>query len=267
MGQWALIKQTERCKGHEIDEPVVYDGLEAFAKSQYDPNQIQHVLGKKSLFTYDFNYCPLNRKGRMSSFQKKVRDYQYSTIGKYPPRAIRASSAEIFRRIYEKRKNKQAPLVLHSDEHFQYKRAIRRDLKGLEIAHFTTSSKDYRNYLNELFPVNHLDMLIRHRVCAYKRETIAFAKTPQRMILKYALFMVFKNFMSPQFVSPHKEDPECNKQSPAMRLGITSKILEFYEFFDLRRTLKQVKVNREWECFCREILTYRRQPRVATVMP
>jgi hypothetical protein len=78
------------------------------------------------------------------------------------------------------------------------------------------------------------------------------------MIQKFALFMVNKNFMRPQFVKPHKRNRKTNTHSPAMVLGITHKLLKFHEFFDLKRTLKQVPLNPEWNCFYREIPTYTR---------
>lgn len=249
MDQWSLVNQTYRTQNLKIDEPVVYDGLEAFAKSQYDPNNIQQAIGKKSLFIYDFNFAPLNRKGRMSPRQKRIRQMIEKEEGKYAPRAIRTSSAEIFARLYEKRVNPDKPLVIISDQHFQYRRAIEWDLKGLNIESIRISSKDTRNYQNLLFCVNHADLLIRQHVGAFSRETICFAKKHSRMVGKYALFMVWKNFFRPQFVKPHKRNPKCNVNTPAMELGLTKKPLEFHEFFDIKRTLKQVNLNREWKLF------------------
>ena len=54
----------------KICEPVCFDGLENFAGSQYDPNNINQVVGRDSLFVYDFNFASLNRKGYMSPWQK-----------------------------------------------------------------------------------------------------------------------------------------------------------------------------------------------------
>jgi hypothetical protein len=258
LAQWALVRQTELLKNHLIDEPVVYDGLECFARSQFEPNNINQAIGKDSLFIFDFSFCPLNRKGKMSDRQKRIRDFQYETIGKYPTNAIRTSTSEIFRRIYEKRQNKNQPIILYSDQHYQYRRALKYDLKDCKFHHVTVSSKDYRNYKNILFPVNFADMLIRHHVAAFKRETIAFAKTHERMIQKFALYMCWKNFLRPQFVKKQKRNKKSNQQSPAMAIGIANKILKFHEFFDIKRTLKQVSLNREWESYYKEIPTYTR---------
>jgi hypothetical protein len=263
LAQWALLRQTELSSQHQINEPIVYDGLENFAKSQYEPNQIQHAIGKSTLFIHDFNFCPINRKGRMSAVQKKIRDYQYETIGRFPTSAIRISSCEIFRRLFEKRKDKNKPLVLCSDEHFQYRRAVQYDLKDCNIEHITISSKDYRNYMNLLFPVNHSDLLTRQHIAAFRRETIAFSKTHSRMIQKFALFMIWKNFLKPQVVKKQKINIKSNLQSPAMAAGLVDRILSFEGFFDQKRSLKQVPLNREWKCYYHEIPTYSRELKTA----
>jgi hypothetical protein len=256
--QWSLVKQTERTQILKIKEPIVYDGLEAFAGSQYDPNHIQQSIGKDSLFIYDFNFAPLNRKGSTTLRQKKLLRLMEDKLGKYPPRAIRTSSREIFERLYQRRADTSLPLVIFSDEHFQYRRAIEIDLKDHNIQQIRVSSKKSRNYQNHLFSVNHADLLIRQHIGAFSRETICFAKKHARMVGKYTLFMVWKNFFRPQFVKPHKRKPKCNLNTPAMELGVTEKPLEFYEFFDIKRSPKQILLNREWHLFYQEKVPYGR---------
>ncbi len=256
--QWALVKQTERTQTLKIAEPIVYDGLEAFAKSQYDPNHIQQAIGKESLFIYDFNFAPLNRKGRMSPRQKQVRRLKEEEEGRYPPKAIRTSTAEIFARLYEKRGDPARPFLIYSDEHFQYRRAIEQDLKGFKIEQVRVSSKQTRNFQNYLFSVNHADLLIRQHIGAFSRETICFAKKHARMVGKYTLFMVWKNFFRTQFVKRHKKNPKSNHDTPAMSLGLTKTPLEFHEFFDIKKTLKQIKLNREWKLFYSDQVLYHR---------
>jgi hypothetical protein len=82
------------------------------------------------------------------------------------------------------------------------------------------------------------------------------------MIEKYTLFMVYKNFFRTQFIKRHQSDPDTNRQTPAMSIGITEKVFEFHEFFDVKKTLKQVPLNREWECFHIGKSTY---PRMAVL--
>ena len=260
LAQWTLMKHAQLTRDLKIEEPIVYDGLEAFAKSQYDPNQIQQAIGKSSYFIYDFNFVPLNRKGRMTRAQKQIRADIEKEKGRYHPKAIRIATKELFSRLYERRSSPQDALTIYSDEHFQYERAIRRDLRGCKITHFQTSSKDTRNYQNNLFAVNHADLLTRQHIAAFRRETISFSKKHERMIQKFILFLGWKNYFRPIFVKPHKRRKERNTRTPAMEVGICSKILKFHEFFDLRLTPKQVPLNREWDCFYHEKPTYSRIP-------
>ena len=61
MSQWALLRHTQLSNHFEIHEPIVYDGVENFAGSQYDPNNINHAVGFDSLFVYDFNFLTLTK--------------------------------------------------------------------------------------------------------------------------------------------------------------------------------------------------------------
>jgi hypothetical protein len=259
MAQWGILKHSQLMERYKLHEPVVYDGLQAFAKSQFDPNHIQQVLGKDSGFILDFNFVPLNRSGRMSPRQKKIRSHQECLEGRYSPKAIRTATAEILKRVSLKRADPLAPLILYSDRHFQYERAVRNDLKHLPIAHVRISSKDTRNFQNHLFAVNHSDLLIRQHVGAFSRETISFSKTPAAMILKFVLFLIYKNYFRTQFVKKHKRKPKAHVQSPAMAVGLTDHLLSFYEFFDQRITPTQIQLNREWLAYYHGHPVYLRQ--------
>ncbi len=264
MSQWILTKHARFMKDIKIQEPVAYDGLENFSSSQYEPNHIQQCIGTKSLFTYDFNYAPLNRKGRMSDRQKRIRSEMEGLHGRYDPKAIRKSTKVIMERLFQAWDPQKGPMILYSDEHFQYDRAIKRDLKHLKIKHVKISSKETRNYQNLLFSVNHADLLIRQHMGAFSRETICFSKTAPAMIHKFILFMGWKNYFRVNFVKRHVTRPTAHTHTPAMELGITNKPLTFEEFFDIRVPLKHANLNPEWLKFYHLIPTYERiQPKRA----
>ena len=217
-----------------IKEPIAFDGLECFARSQYEPNNINQAVGVDSLFCYTFNFAPMNRKGRMSSRQKNHLKKIEKTEGRFNPKAIRLSTHKLIEDLLKRKSPCTEKLILHSDEHFQYKRVFNRDLstdKKSCIEHKTVSSKDCRNYKNILFAVNHMDLLIRRYVAAFSRETICFAKKPAKMLEQFVLFLCFKNYMRPCFVKKQKTDSKAHTHSPAMKLGLTENIMEFYDFF------------------------------------
>jgi hypothetical protein len=238
---------TERIK---IREPIAYDGLENFSYSQFDPNNLNHAMGKESFFLYDFNFAPLNRKGRMSAGQKKRKRELEKIHGVYPKGAIESSTKRIFTRLLERSNGK---LELHTDNHYAYREALSK-MKGRErVEHAITPAKVARNYRNRLFPINHMDMLTRHESAAFKRETIAFSKHSIAMIERYILYAGYKNYMRPIFKKPHKRDSRIHLESPAERLGLTKKILSFREMFRVRITKAQAKLNEDWERFFHRI--------------
>ncbi len=251
LAQRALEFQWEKLQClNGIREPVVIDGLENFAGSQYDPNNINQAIGYDSLFIYDYNYVGLNRKGRMSDWQKNRLKEIVKERGRYKPSAIRHGFSELVKQVYELLPKDQKRLELYSDEHFQYKRALRRELSKLNIEHKTVNSKECRNFQNILFPVNHADLMIRHLVKSYTRETIAFNKTAGAMSQRYVLYMVTKNYMRPQFTKKLKSEPLGHVQSPAQALGLTDKVLKFGDIFDKRPTEHGMKKLRPaWQEF------------------
>jgi hypothetical protein len=242
LARWCLLKHAKFCENLQIREPIVYDGLENFSYSQFDPNNVNHAVGKESLFTYDFNFCPLNRKGRLSEAQVlKLRELD-KKYGRYPKNVIRTSTKSIFERLFAKSQD----LVIYSDRHFQYRRVLELDMPTAKILHLRTSSKVVRNYRNPLFAVNNIDMQARHNLAAFKRETIAFAKHSVAMMESFVLYMAYRNYMRPKFWGTHRSDPLCSIRSPAMELKIAPKIFKFDEFFSERVPRSHVQLNDDW---------------------
>jgi len=237
LAQHALLRHNAFINKMTIKEELAYDGLEAFAHSQYEPCNINQAIGADSLFCYLFNYAPMNRKGRISDRQLKYLARIECGEGRFNPRAIRTTSAEIFTEIVRRKDPSKENIILRSDDHFQYRRALARDLGEsirAQIEHITVSSKATRNYKNILFPVNHADLLIRRKVAAMSRETICFAKKASRMMHKYILYMCYKNYMTAQCVKKQKTKRLSNVESPAMRLGLTKRLYRFHDFFSTR---------------------------------
>jgi hypothetical protein len=240
MSRWCELKHAEFTRELGLEEAIVYDGLENFSHSQFDPNNINHAVGKKSLFIYDFNFAPLNRKGRMSGRQIEKKKILENRFGSYPRDAIRSSTRRIFERLL-----KRGKLVLFSDNHFQYRRVVEVDLGKEKIEHIKVSSKIYRNFRNHLFAVNNIDLQARHNLAAFKRETIAFAKHEIAMQDSFTIYAAYRNYMRPKFWGTHRSDPRSSKKSPAMELGVTKKILTFNEFFQERTLPSQVRLNED----------------------
>jgi hypothetical protein len=228
-------------RGLRLREPIVADGFETFEYSQYFPFHFNVAVGAHSHFLYRFTDSPLRRKGRMTPHQKARREILEKTLGRPDPKAIEKEMAELLRLLPKGR------IVLKTDEHTAYPRAIRRS--GRQVAHSVTSSKQARTARNPLFPVNLVDLLIRHSSSNHKRETIAFSKRRQNAAEKLAILQVWRNFL--KCFSEKKQDA-----TPAMRLGLTDRKLTVGDVLKERlfvsRTALPVRLGRY---YFREILT------------
>ncbi len=256
--QGILIHYEKLSRLDGINEAISYDGLENFAGSQYEPNYINQAIGAESLFVYDCNFSPLNRKGYMSERQKLKNQEIARTRGRFPTYAVQSATTVLLKRLLAKQKPGRR-LELHTDEHYQYRRSIKFDLSSFPIEHKTISAKAYRNFQSILLPVNHADLLIRKNVGAFSRETISFSKTHSAMCKKYFLFMIYKNYMAPQFTKKLKRRPRCHLESPAQALGIETKPLSFQEYFCEPRTQIQVQIPDEWKLIIKGKIPYARR--------
>jgi len=107
-------------------------------------------------------------------------------------------------------------------------------------------------------------MLQRHESSAFRRETIASAKTSVGMISRYLIHMMYKNYIRPQYTKPHKLDPDCNKRTPAMAIHLESRPSRFDEVFHMRISPAKLETNKEWSGYLIGLTPYgRRRPKSA----
>lgn len=203
-------------------ETLVLDGFESFEFSQYHPFHFNALVGAHSQFFYHFTDSPLRRKGSMTAAQKLRREALEAAHGRPDPKALRHGVREVLALSLPE----PAAITLLTDNHKTYPRALK-ELAHLEITHHVTSSKKRRTTSNPLFPVNHLDLLIRHSGANHKRETIAFSKRRQGAIERLFAFQVWKNFLRPQWVKGHEP-------TPAQILKIRATPLTLAELFGKR---------------------------------
>ena len=134
-------------------------------------------------------------------------------------------------------------VVLRSDEHQAYPRAIRR-LRDRTFIHEQTSSKVARTPGNPLFAVNLSDLLIRHSSANHKRETIAFSKRRQSALYRLAIWSVWRNYVKDRSVNRPRG-------TPAKAVGITERSLSVREVLARRCFPWRVRTVRGWlaECY------------------
>jgi len=168
----------------------------------------------------------------MTPLQQEKRVELEMVLGRPDPKSIEKEMAHLVRLAIKDRK----AVTIYSDDHQAYPRAFRR-LQDVEISHHVTPSTNPRTQRNPLFPVNLLDLLIRHSGANHKRETIAFSKRRQSAAERLVILQVWRNF-----IKPFSE--RLNTESPAQRLGLFDHLLCIDEVLSKRLFPTLIKLPR-----------------------
>ena len=243
-----LFHERTRPRG-PLCEPLALDGFEGFEWSQFYPSSYHVAAGKDSHFFYGFTSTELRRKGRMTDAQRAERVRLEARFGRPDPRGTEKDVARLLALVVPRAQ----ALVLHTDEHRAYPRAVRR-VRHLRVEHRTISSRAARTPRNPLFAVNLLDLLIRHSGAHHKRETIAFPKRLQSGCERMAGFAVWRNWM--------KEFSERRKEgTPAMRLGLAERRLTVEDVFTRRLFPSRIRLPEPWTTYYWRRVPTRAMPR------
>lgn len=238
-----LYHQLHRPKG-PIHEPLAADSFESFEFSQFHPTSFHVAAGQDTHFFYGFTESEKRRSGTMTKKQREVREALERRLGVPSPRAIERDFARLLRIVAPAAQK----LELHTDQHQDYPRAVRR-VKHLTVHHRTISSRALRTASNPLFPINLLDLLIRHGSANHKRETIAYSKRRASGAQRLAIFLVWRNWMRPFSVQE-------NGESPAMRLKLIDHRVEVEELLEKRLFPSLIQLPGRWrEYYLRTIPT------------
>ena len=244
LGRIALLYLWANRPRGPLGEALVVDGFESFAHSQFSPCHVNLAVGAASHFGYAFTHAELRRKGRMTEGQKHKRTALERTHGRPDPKAIEKAMALAIELAVPRPQS----LCVRSDEHDAYPRALKR-LPAHRFTHERTSSLEARTAGNPLFPVNRLDLLLRHNSANHKRETIAFSKRHQAVVERAALLLVWQNFSKPF-------SERRGLGTPAMRLGLKDRPIPLREILRWRLFPERVRLPAEWARYhAGEVLT------------
>jgi transposase-like protein len=246
LGRHCLLFHLRHRPAGPPPEPLALDSFESFEFSQDHPTSFHVLAGQRSHFFHGFTDSELRRKGRMTRAQKRRRARLEAALGRPDPRSIETEVAALLALVVPPRQ----AIVLHTDEHRAYPRALRR-LPHLTVDHRTLSSRAARTPQNPLFPINLLDLLIRHSSANHKRETIAFSKRRQAAIERLWIFLVWRNYGK----SFSERRPG---QSPAMRLGLFERILGVGEILARRLFPGRIELPERWARHYRRLTPTRR---------
>jgi hypothetical protein len=296
-GRQGLVFHRQMVEKTPRPEPVVIDGFETFEYSQFFPCHYNLAVGHESWFLYHFTDSPLRRKGTMTPAQKTRRAALEATLGRPDPKAVENGIFELLQVMRDTMPcgsgtgNPGADgvptspvLVVHSDEHPAYERAMRRlerigpaPVKSAEtttitsalpptraahlagetpapvarpqLQHRTTPSTAPRTRANNLFPCNLADMLIRHSGADHRRETIAYDKRRQGGLERLALFTVWRNA-----IKWRRENHPG--ETAAMKIGVATRPLRWADVFARRRFPRERELPGSWwEYYWRRVRT------------
>jgi hypothetical protein len=234
LGRHCLLHHCATRPAHPASEPLCLDSFQSFEWSQYHPTLFHLLAGTRSHFCHGFTDSELRRSGRMTRAQKRLRASIEASLGVPDPRSTEKEVAALLALALPQ------PIAaqLHTDEHHDYPRALRR-LPRHRWVHRTISSRAARTSSNPLFPVNLLDLLIRHCGANHKRETIAFSRRRAGAIDRLWLLITWRNWM--------KHFSERARQgSPAMRLGLTDRLLRPGELLRCRLFPTRIDLPERW---------------------
>ncbi len=235
LGRHCLLFHEEHRPHAPLREPIALDGFESFEYSQFHPTRFHVVVGKSTHFFYGFTASELRRSGRMTASQKRRRTELERRLG--TPNS--AQSVEDVTRVLQVVTRDSSSVELHTDQHHDYPRAIRR-LKDVRVDHRTISSRASRTPENPLWPINHLDALIRHSGSDHKRETIAYSKRRQSSIERLFVFLVWRNYV--KWFSERRRDG-----TPAMKLGLTPRRSSVEQILSARAFPHRIDLPPCWE--------------------
>jgi transposase-like protein len=243
-----LFHEMKRPKG-PLTEPIVFDGLRNFEYSQYHPSEFHIVVGKGSHFVHGFTHSELKRMGKMTAKQKRENARIQRDCGTPPKHSVRDEVANVLAIATAGSES----VVLHSDEHYLYPRALKR-LKHLKsIEHYTTSAKAVRHPSNPLFPVNLMDLLVRHSMSSQKRETIAFSKTIASAVSVMWVMVAWRNYVK------HASE-QRQRGSPAMRLKVCAHRYRPARLLKWRLFPSKIELPKAWLAHYYRLLKTRQVP-------
>ena len=251
LGRHCLLFHEKNRPQGPLREPLALDSFESFEWSQFHPTSYHVAVGQGSHFFYGFTESECRRRGTMTEGQRRRRAELEQRLGRPDPRSIEVEVAALLAIVASRPQS----LELHTDAHKAYPRAIRRT-GHLTVDHRPISSRAARTIRNPLFPVNLLDLLLRHCGSNHKRETIAASKRRASAVERMLVFLVWRNWV--------KSFSERERgASPAMRLGLVSRRLEPEEILAQRLFPSRVDLPVRWQAYYWRTTMTRTIPRCA----
>jgi hypothetical protein len=216
-------------------ETIVLDHFETFEFTQDYPFGVATAVGRRSWFVYGVDPAPHARAGRLTPFQRR-------RLASRPPRPRRGGYDGSTRRTLDRlfRLDPRGGIHLVTDDHASYRRTIRRHRLADRIRHEvhpnpvrgpkgSPRSAEAIRRDRAMRACDVLHGLLRHSTAAHKRETIAFGRRLNALMLRVYGFVVWRNFVK------RRTERRSGSISPAMALGLADRRWTWRQVFAWRR--------------------------------
>ncbi len=215
-------------------EPIVLDHFETFEFSQDLPFGIATAVGQRSWFIYGIDPAPHRRTGRRTTSQQQ-------RIESQPARPRHGGYAGSTKRTIDRLLRLDANgLHLVTDDHPSYRQTVQHHPQRGRIRHEihrnpergakgSPRSQTAIRRDRAMFACDLLHGLARHSMAAHRRETIAFGRRLNALVLRFCGFAVWRNFVK------RRSERRAVDTTPAMQLGLTDRRWTWRQLFAWRQ--------------------------------
>jgi len=217
IGMHSMLRKTATTA-----EPVCFDGLVSFDRSQYFPSDIGVSVTAGSRFILGVSHATTRRSGCMRPAQKIQRDRLYAGAT-FEEKAVERSVTEHLDMLERERTiTRTAPLILITDEKIEYVRALHKHAlyqnqrEDNRCAQLQVSSKAHRGFRNPLFASNYIDREVRKDQANHRRETTCFSRNAANTMSRLYSYIVHHNYCKRYLI----KWPVHRKETAAVMAGI-----------------------------------------------
>lgn len=206
LGRQAMAAHSLLTQGWQVPEDLAFDGLVSFVTSQDFPTHLSVGVESQAEFILSMTHAVVRRGGRLTPGQQRRRNAK-EAVWKPPIGSLkRAISLLVEELAHYCQSGIGRERIFYTDELPFYPVALSGDsacrffFAHHLLTHRSISSKAPRTVDNPLFPVNYVDMLLRHRLKEHTRETIAFGRHAVHQMHRAWIFAYDHNYLQPRRV-------------------------------------------------------------------
>ncbi len=250
LGRQAMAAQAHLLHALAPRTQICMDGLRSFVTSQDYPCDLTTVVDRPGETILSISHTITRRGGNMTPVQRRRAKAKYALWRPASGSMKRQLSCLLDETWDYLRPAPGNPVIIDTDEHPLYRHLIAADPRAGHFRqikwfyHRRTPGSAPRTPNSSLFPVNYVDMLLRHRVKEHMRETIAFGRHASLQMHRAWLFAWEHNARRPWRVRRPELGPHAVHGRPGLPAAVDSGVIRRLkrEFFSRRIRLLDVPV-------------------------